>query len=197
MTTMAYSLLVALALFAFAVEAVAQYPGGGAGSPGGAGGPGGASQSRLPPPRNAPSDAPRRGPEVPLSPGALVQVDLDQIEDDLKLTPAQLPVWRSYADKVQKLADTTARSQFDARSSPPASVDAVRQLDQIAGGIRGRTTSIEEIVDAGRVLYATLTPEQKVIADRRLSQSVSLLATGITPPGMSEGTGRTARRSPP
>lgn len=191
---MACPLLVALALLALAADAVAQFPGGAGGGAGGS--PGGSSQSRLPPPRNVP-EATRRAPEAPLSPGALVQVDLDQLEDDLNLTAAQLPAWRAYADKVQKLADATARSQFDARASAPASADAVRQLEQIAGNIRGRTTSIEEIIDAGRTLYAVLTPDQKVIADRRMSQSVSLLATGIIPPGMSEGAGRTARRSPP
>ena len=149
--------------------------------------------------RALPDDTRRApGTETPLSPGALVQAQLDQLEDDLHLTPAQTSAWRAYADKVQKLADDTARARLDARLSTPARVDAVQQLEQLAGGIGGRKTAIDEIVDAGRALYATLAPDQKVIADRRLSLSVSLLATGVMPAGMSDaGTGRATRRPAP
>jgi hypothetical protein len=142
----------------------------------------------------------RRGPpaDTPQSPGALVQLQLDQLEDDLRLSPAQLDSWRNYGDKVQKLADDTARSRFDARAATSAPTDAVQQLELIAGGMRGRAASIEAIVEAGRVFYATLTPDQKAIADRRLWLSVSLLATGMTPPGMSDlAAGRGARRPTP
>jgi D-serine deaminase-like pyridoxal phosphate-dependent protein len=125
-------------------------------------------------------------------------VQLDQLEDDLRLSPAQLGHWRSYADKVQKLADDTARSRLDARAATSAPADAVQQLEQIAASTRDRAGSIDAIVEAGRVFYATLTPDQKVIADRRLWQAVSLLATGVTPPGMSDlAAGRGGRRSAP
>jgi hypothetical protein len=182
-----------------AAAASAQYPGGaggtgGTGGAGGRGGMGGMGGTRSAPPQ----DGMRRGPpaEAPLSPGAMVQVQLDQLEDDLRMTPAQLAAWRIYADKVQKLADDTARSRLDARAATAAPANAVQQLEQIAGGARGRATSIDEIVAAGRTLYATLNDEQKVIADRRLWLSVSLLATGVVPPGMSDAAGRPGRRPP-
>ena len=56
--------------------------------------------------------------------------------------------------------------------------------------MRSRAALVDEIGALGRALYATLTPEQQAIADRRLSLTVSLLATGVMPAGM------TARRPP-
>jgi hypothetical protein len=183
-----------LSALMLAAEASAQYPGGaGSGGPGGTRG--GMGGTRGAPPQ----DATRRAPpaDAPLSPGAMVQVQLDQLEDDLRLAPVQVGAWRIYADKVQKLADDTARSRLDARAATPAPANAVQQLELIAGGTRGRATSLDEIVAAGRAFYATLNDDQKAIADRRLWLSVSLLATGVMPPGMSDVAGRAGRRPAP
>ena len=192
----ASAMFVLLAAIGFAAEVCAQYPGG----QGGTGGPGG-SRGGMGAGRGGPPPEPVRSgsaQEAPLSPGALVQIQLDQLEDDLKLSPAQMGAWRIYADKVQKLADDTARSRLDARLSTPAPTSAVQQLDQIAGAMHGRMSAVDEIVDSGRTLYATLTPEQRAIADRRLSLVVTLLATGVTPAGMMDNSAsRSARRPPP
>jgi len=192
----ATAMLVLLAAIGVAAEVCAQYPGGqgGAGGTGGARGGMGAGRGG-PPPEPVRRESAQ---ETPHSPGALVQIQLDQLEDDLKLSPAQIGAWRIYADKVQKLADETARSRLDARLSTPAPTSAVQQLAEIAGAMHGRVSAIDEIVDSGRTLYATLTPEQKAIADRRLSLSVTLLATGVTPAGMMDNSAsRSARRPPP
>ena len=139
----------------------------------------------------------RGGPPVdaPLSPGAIVQVQLDQLEDDLKLVPAQIGAWRAYTDKVQKLADDTTRIRFEARTAAPGQSSAIQQLDEIAAQMRSRKAAVDEIVDLGRALYALLTPEQKSIADRRLSPVVSLLATGVAPAGTLDGGSRGGRRA--
>lgn len=76
-------LLALLVAFGMSAAAWAQHPGG-TGGAGGAGAPrGGMGSGRGGPP----PDAARGGPPVdaPLSPGAVVQVQLDQLEDDLKL----------------------------------------------------------------------------------------------------------------
>ena len=187
---------VLLLLAAIAVSPVAwgQNPGGGGG--GTAGGPrggmgGGPSGPRPDGMRSAPAA------ETPLSFGALVQVQLDQLEDDLMLGPAQRGAWTAYADKVQKLADAIARSRFDARTTTPAPSSAPQQLDQIAGAVRGRASAVDEIVELGKVLYATLTPEQRAIADPRLAAPMSLLATGVAPAGVPDVGARSPRgRSP-
>lgn len=186
-------MLVMLAAIGLAADAAAQYPGG-TGGPGGRGGMGGMGGAKGGPPQ----DGMRRSPpaDMPISPGAMVQVQLDQLEDDLRMTPAQLGAWRIYADKVQKLADDMARSRLDARAAA-APTDAVGQLEQIAGSARNRAMSIDEILQAARAFYATLNEDQRVIADRRLWLSVSLLATGVTPPGMSDAAVRGGRRPAP
>ena len=125
--------------------------------------------------------------EVPLNAGALVQTQLDQIEDELKLEPAQRGAWGAYADKVQKLADEVARIRFEARTTTPAPSTAPQQLDRIAVDMRSRAALVDEIDALGRTLYATLTPDQKAIADRRLALPLSLLATGVVPAGWSTG----------
>ncbi len=133
-----------------------------------------------------------------VSPGAMVQMQLDQLEDDLRMTPAQLGAWRIYADKVQKLADDTARSRLDARAatSTPADAGAAAGADrQRRAGPRERRSTRSS--QAGRAFYATLTEDQKAIADRRLWLSVSLLATGVMPPGMSDIASRAGRRPAP
>ena len=190
--SMVLALLVA---FGMSAAAWAQYPGGtgGTGGPGGAGGPrGGMGSGRGGPP----PDVARGGPPVdaPLSPGAVVQVQLDQLEDDLKLATAQIGAWRAYTDKVQKLADDTTRIRFEARTAAPGQSSAIQQLDEIAAQMRSRRAAVDEIVELGRALYALLTPEQKSIADSRLSPVVSLLATGVAPAGTLDGGSRGARR---
>jgi hypothetical protein len=183
--------LALLALLAFAAPVDAQYPGGqGGGQGGGRGGMGG-SQS-------GPRPGAIRGPaaEVPLSPGALVQTQLDQLEDDLKLTPAQSGAWTAYADKVQALADYVERIRFDARTATPGQASATQQLEQIADGVHKRTAIVDAIVERGRTLYATLTPEQKEIADSRMWLPVSLLTTGLTPAAKSDAAGRGGRGPP-
>jgi hypothetical protein len=187
------AVLVLLAAIAVAAPVFAQSPGGGGG--GGAGGPRGGPAGGRDGPR---PDAMRSAPaEAPLSPGALVQVHLDQLEDDLKLAPAQRAAWTAYADRVQKLADSIARSRFEARAPAPGPAGAPAQLEQIAAAARSRMSAIDETVELGRALYAILTPEQKAIADPRLAAPVSLLVTGFVPAAMLDaGSGGARKRSP-
>lgn len=58
---------------------------------------------------------------------------------------------RIYADKVQKLADDSAKGRLDSRVAAATPADAVQQLEHIAGGARDRATSIDGIVQAGIV----------------------------------------------
>jgi hypothetical protein len=182
MSTFKLAVLGALVAIAMSTAAWAQYPGGQGGQGGTRGGPGGGRDGPRP-------DANRSAPaaEAPLNSGALVQTQLDQIEDELKLAPEQRAAWGAYADKVQKLADEIARIRFEARTSTPAPSSAPQQLDRVAADMRGRAALVDEIAALGRTLYAALTPEQKAIADRRLALPLSLLATGVVPAGMSTG----------
>ena len=175
------ALMVLLAAVAMISSAFAQYPGGHGGLPGARGGMGGGQAAQGPGKTRDQSAA-----DTLLASGAPVLVQLDKLEDDLKLTPQQRAAWNAYADKVLHLADDMTRSQFAARTSTRLTeATAVQQLDQLAGSARNRLTAVEEIVEAGKALYATLTSEQKTIADRKLALPMLPLATGAPPPGMS------------
>jgi hypothetical protein len=57
---------------------------------------------------------------------------------------------------------------------------APQRLDRLSDIARDRLTAIEDIVDAGKQLYATLTPGQQTVADRRMAVPVMALA-GVEP----------------
>ncbi len=120
--------------------------------------------------------------------GAPVLVQLDQLENELKLSPEQRQAWNAYADKILGLADDMTRSRFVARTSPrPTDTTAIEQLDQLAASERKRLGTIDEIAAAGKALYETLTAEQKQIADRKLVLPIRPLATGIVLPATGGG----------
>ena len=90
-----------------------------------------------------------------------------ELEDELRLTPAQRAAWNAYADKVLRLADDVARHRNDVRF-PRGS--APEQLDFLAQTVRDRLTAIEDIDDAGKALYAVLAPDQREKVDNRLAR---------------------------
>lgn len=125
--------------------------------------------------------------ELPDS-GAPVLVQLDKLENELKLRPEQQETWNAYADKILGLADDMTRSRFVARTAPqPTDTTAIEQLEALAASERKRLSMIEEIVAAGKAFYATLTAEQKQIADRRLVLPIRPLATGVVFPRKGAG----------
>lgn len=166
MTTL--KLLLAFSLAAFAITGAAQLPPGRGGMAAGRGMQRGAQER----PRTAEG----------LNPSAPTPVQLDRIEDELKLTEAQRPAWYAYADRVQKLADAMSRTRFDVRTMA-VSGSATEQLDRIVADERNRVIAAEEITELGRSLYAVLTPEQKALADRRLAMPVMALLAGVAPQG--------------
>jgi hypothetical protein len=165
-----------IAAFALSPASWAQAPGGGGRGGGTRGGADGAMGNARPDGmRGAPSA------DAPLNPGALVQRQLDRLEDELAPTPAQSAVWGAFADSVQRLADNVERVRFEARTATGGPAGAVERLDWIAAGVKDRAALIQTIAEQGRALYATLSPEQKRIADSRLWLPVSLLAVGVAP----------------
>jgi len=154
----------AIVLFMVALTSAAQMPG--RGSRGGTG--------TGNPAQRAPVDRMRGN-----DPGAPTQIQLDMLEDDFKLTETQRPAWYAYADRVQKFADATTRARSEARTQAPAS-NAVEQLERISQEQHERQATIDEIRELGRTFYATLTPEQKVIADRRLAVPLAAIVSAST-----------------
>ena len=174
-----------------AAQVSAQFPGGG-GTQGGRAGKGGA---------RGPGGDEREPSQAAVLAGLAEQAryQLREFEEDLKLAPAQRAAWVAYSDKVQRLADDVFRTRNAVRF--PGGT-APEQLEYVAETLRNRLTAVEDIADAGKALYAVLTPEQKSIADGRLARiSIPLLvpaqaisdggARGMRPPGEAPpGSGR-------
>jgi hypothetical protein len=173
---MAFTAIAALALAA--PMASAQYPGGGTG--GARGGTGG-SPSHLPDPK-------RGGPvaEGPVSLQYQVQVQLEDLQDALRLTPAQQGIWGAYSDRLLKLADDIARARFVRRATGEDT--ALQQFDRLADVAHNRMTAVEDIAEAGKALYSSLSPDQKRTADRRLALiALQLAGSGTAVPVGGEG----------
>jgi hypothetical protein len=159
---------IAIAGATAALPADAQSPGGPGGGGRGGGGPGGGMGGPGGDPRSV-----TRGAAPATTGSPMVQVQLDQLEDALRLTPEQRPAWNTYADKVVRLMDDVARSRLPA---PPAQIDAPAQLERLTDTARVRLAAIEEIAEAGKKLYPLLSKEQQALADRQL---VSILAPAL------------------
>lgn len=159
--------------------AAAQSPGGG--RPGGMGGIGQGPGAGFRPPDGARA----AGANLP----ELVQMRLSQLEEDLNLRPAQLPLWNTYRDRVLQLLDDVRRAGRVAASE----ATALQRLDALTDIARNRLAATEDIADAGKALYAALLPEQREVADRRLA--LPLMTLNGNDPG-SDLRLRTAPRPP-
>ena len=101
----------------------------------------------------------------------LVNIRLSQLEEDLQITTAQMPLWKTYRSRVMEMLEDTKRG---ARVSA-SETTAPKRFDALADMARNRLTAVEDIVDAGKALYASLSPAQKEVADRRLALPLATL----------------------
>lgn len=101
----------------------------------------------------------------------LVAIRMSQLEEDLLLTTAQLPLWKTYRTRVMELLEDTKRGPRVSASE----TNAPKRLDALADMARNRLTAVEDIVDAGKALYGSLTPAQREVADRRLALPLATL----------------------
>jgi hypothetical protein len=98
-----------------------------------------------------------------LSANDQIRMQLTNARLVLKLTPEQNPPWQSYEDKVLGLIAEQPQS---------ASESAVKQIDRNAEVLRSRLAAMQDLADAVKKLYATLSDDQKVVAERMLGATV-------------------------
>lgn len=101
----------------------------------------------------------------------LVNIRLSQLEEDLQFTAPQMPLWKTYRERVMDMLEDTKRGTRVSASE----ATAPKRFDALADMARNRLTAVEDIVEAGKALYASLTPAQKEIADRRLALPLATL----------------------
>jgi len=146
-------------------------PGGAQGSSSGA--------THLPPLKSARDPSKADGP-VGLT--AQVQAALERTADDIRINAAQEKAWNAFATRVIRLADDISRARFAVRAEEGEGVTALQLFDRVAETAQNRLTAVEEIIEAGRDLYAKLSPTQQRFADKRLTVVVQSLVSGVAPP---------------
>jgi hypothetical protein len=136
------------------------------GGPGGMGGP--------------PSRAPDGAAETSMAKAAAaeLQMNITRLRDDLKLTKAQQVLFDKYVERITTLGDDIQRSQVTLRSTKNVELASDQQFGQMIDLARNRLTAIEDIAEAGTILFESLSAEQKTIASSRLAALVTPLLAG-------------------
>ena len=107
----------------------------------------------------------------------LIEYRLGMLEDDLKLSPAQLRNFEPYAERVRAVAADIVRERA-ANSQSIGTPNAMQQMNRAVDTARNRLTALEEVAAAAKNLYEILNPEQKMLVDARSQSIVSLIAGG-------------------
>ena len=108
------------------------------------------------------------------SPSERVEARLAQLQAALKITDAQKSHWENFAAVVRKHA-READARFQERRAQMAErsqrqqLSAIEQLERRQQRMALRAQRLNEVIAAGKPLYAALTPEQKQVADGLLA----------------------------
>jgi len=107
--------------------------------------------------------------------------ELALLEADLQLHSQQKDPWQLFAGKVSDYAGELSRerARIDVPGSERAPAGGLQHLKQLSDAARTRLKRLEEIQSAANKLYATLSPDQKKIADSRIVTMVALLPTEL------------------
>jgi len=159
--------LCAALIAAAAVDAQAQFPGGGGRTRGGGRPPGDMQRGERP---QGPADV-----------SELVEFRLQSFEDDLKLTPAQQKLWGPFAERVRAVATDIMRERARTKSDSIAHLAAPQQIDHALDVARDRLTALEDVAASAKTLYDTLAPEQKLLADSRIATLLPVIGGGPPP----------------
>jgi hypothetical protein len=119
--------------------------------------------------------------------------DLALLEADLQLQSQQKQSWQAFAGKVRDYAGELSRERAQAAvpRSEGAAVDGLQHIQHLTDAARTRLSDLQEIRAAADELYATLSPDQKKIADTRI---VTMIAP-FTPAWAEEPVRRQSRSS--
>ena len=105
---------------------------------------------------------------------------LEQLRLALALTPQQQLFWLAYLDSLEAYTQLHDRR----RPAPAAGAEtATRQFAHLIDQLQNRLAALEDIETAVVKLYASLTPEQRKLADRQLYPTLPVFASAGANPG--------------
>ncbi len=107
-------------------------------------------------------------------PSERVNARLAYLQTTLKITDAQKPQWENFAATMRKQALESDKRVQEKRTqmaehSNRQPLSAIERLEKRQQMMAGRTQRLNELIVAGKPLYAVFTPEQKQIADGLLA----------------------------
>jgi len=106
------------------------------------------------------------GPQGWGNPAAAADWRLSSLKSELKITVAQEPAWKVFADQTKQQAEAMqalmASAQGSAQATAPERLELRNQI------MKKRQEQMEKGTAAFKDLYAVLTPEQKTLADQRV-----------------------------
>jgi len=101
------------------------------------------------------------------NPAALAEGHLAGLKAELKITAAQEPAWKTFADQQRQQAETMQASMKGLTDKVPAT--AVERMELRNQWAKQRQEQGEKMTAAFKSLYAALTPEQKSVVDQGLA----------------------------
>jgi hypothetical protein len=107
-------------------------------------------------------------------PSERIEARLAYIQMALKITDAQKPQWETFAATLRKQAREADKRVQERRTqmadrSKQQNVSAIERLERRQRMMAARVQHMNELIAASKPLYATLNPDQKLIADGLLS----------------------------
>jgi periplasmic protein CpxP/Spy len=108
----------------------------------------------------------RRGEHRRFDFGARAEARIAYVKAELKITPAQQPAFDRYAQVIRSNAAATQKAFQDMRGHRDQNQNAIDRVEQRAKLAQMRDQQEQQYLAAFRPLYASLSPEQKKVADQ-------------------------------
>lgn len=129
------------------------------------------------------SGTPRAAPERRAfrNPSERLEARLAYVRTALKITDAQQAQWDSFANvlrkhardmdqRVQKFRAARADGAKTAQRPDRRNVTAIERLERTQQRMAERSARLTEVISAAKPLYATLSPDQKQVADEMIAR---------------------------
>ena len=124
---------------------------------------------------------PGAGPQAWGNPSAMAEARIAYLKSELKITAAQEPAWKAFADQTKQQSE--AMQALIAGVQGGATATAPERMEQRNQIMKKRQEQMEKGTAAFKALYAALTPEQKAIADQRFGGFAGGYGRGFRGPG--------------
>ena len=108
----------------------------------------------------------------------MIEFRLGMLEEDLKMSPAQLRLWEPYAERMRAAVADIVRERAPTQSI--GAPNAMQQMNRSVDQARNRLTALEDVAVAAKAFYEVLSPEQKMLLDARSPSILPLLSGGST-----------------